>query len=225
MKRAIIPTFVISLILFSVIVSATTASIGNAKMILSLSPRETVERSILVRNVNDVPVTITLTPEGDLKDDIELEETEFVLSPREEKKAYFTIRAQNTGTTNSQINVLFTPEDGNVVGLVSKIIVIVDGSDSDSGNENTTENDNSKDNNEIITNSSDDGAGFSFNINNNKNKVPGTNSPLKMSPILMLSLSTIILAIILIVLFIYASKNPGKSGSIKPKKSAAKSEV
>ncbi len=218
MKREIIPVFVISLIILAAIVSATTASIGNSRMILHLSPSESVDKYILVKNVNDFPVNITLTAEGDLKDNIKIKDTSFTLQANEEKNAYFTIKAQKSGTSESKINVLFKPEEGNTVGLVSTIIVTVGGADiSTSGD--ASSGDASTDN------SSD--SGVTFNINN-KTSVPenSTNkSSLSLSPALMLSISTLVLAAILVILFFYASKKMKKSGSIKPKKSVPKSEA
>ena len=108
-------------------VYAITGTIGNAKMILRGEIGDTIERSILVRNVNDVKLNIKVFVTGDLAKNIELKEEEFELEPGEEKKVYFTIYADEPGTYESKINVQFTPEEGNGVGLSSTIILIAKG--------------------------------------------------------------------------------------------------
>ena len=73
-------------------VSAITASIGSARMILYPSTGESVERSILVKNVNDVPVSINISVTGDLANYVKLNENNFRLEAGEERKVYFTIK-------------------------------------------------------------------------------------------------------------------------------------
>ena len=126
--------FVAILILLVIIPStfALTASIGNSRMVLRLDQNEEIERSILVKNVNDVPVTINAFATGDLAKYITLEKESFELSPNDEEKLFFTINAKKSGTTESKINIKFIPEEGNGVGLTSTIIVIAGGNfDSD----------------------------------------------------------------------------------------------
>jgi len=106
---------------------AITGSIGNARMILRLETGEEIEKYVLVKNVNDVPVDIEITATGDLKDYVVLKDTAFRLNAEEEKKAYFTIKAAEQGTTETKINVAFTPDEGNGVGLSSTVIVIAQG--------------------------------------------------------------------------------------------------
>jgi len=115
-------------------VYAITGSIGNAKMILRAETGETVERSILVKNVNDVALEIEMSATGDLENDIELETTEFTLEAGDERKAKFTISAKNPGTYENKINVKFSPIDGgDGVGLISTVILITEGESSESG--------------------------------------------------------------------------------------------
>jgi len=67
---------------------------------------------------------------GDLIDDIKIIDDEFTLGPGEEKKAQFTIDVKKSGTTESNINVKFSPiNEGNGVGLSSTIIIIAKGDD------------------------------------------------------------------------------------------------
>jgi len=114
----------IFVVLFIASVFATTARIGNSRMILKAGVGETVERYILVLNVNEVDVTIQLSTTGDLADNVVLEEESFVLKPGEEKKAFFTIRADQESQSMTKINVAYNPEEGSGVGLTSTIILL-----------------------------------------------------------------------------------------------------
>lgn len=132
---------------------AITGSIGNARMILTGEVGDTIERSILVKNVNNVSLDIELTVMGELIDSIDIKDESFRLEAGEERKAYFEILVRKAGSYESQINVKFSPVDGgNGVGLSSTIILnaygegeIPDDEESDgtdSGNNITLENKN-----------------------------------------------------------------------------------
>jgi len=110
--------------------SAITGSIGNARMILRVTEGDTIERSVLVKNVNDIAVDVDVYASGDLESDVVIEDESFRLEPGSEKKAYFNIRIKEAGTTETTVNVRFSPIDGgNGVGLVSTIIVIANESE------------------------------------------------------------------------------------------------
>ena len=136
--------FVILLIL--PIANAITGSIGNAKAIIRTqveSGKTTViERTILVKNVNDVPLNITLEPDDVLKDIVELIDEKFVLQPGEEKKARFNLNIDIPGTYDGRISVFFTPQTkGNGVVLASSLIIYASGEgDFPQPEENITEN-------------------------------------------------------------------------------------
>lgn len=133
-------------------VLAITASIGNARMILTAETGDTIEKSILVKNVNDVAVKIELFATGDLAEDITIKDDNFTLQPGEEEKAYFTIDVKKSGKTESKINVQFTPVDGkNGAGLSSTIIVIAGGENVDDGDTNTDTNANTNSSSTGIT--------------------------------------------------------------------------
>ena len=127
--------FIVSLLITFVLIGnvlAITASIGNARMILRAEIGDKIEKSILVKNVNDVAVNVALTASGDLKDYIIIKDINFTLEPGDEKKAFFTIEVKKSGTTESKINVQFTPVgEKNGVGLSSTIIIIADGTSLD----------------------------------------------------------------------------------------------
>lgn len=118
--------FIILAGIFTGIVSAITASIGNSRMILRAAPEEIIQRSILVRNVNDVPVTIEFSASGDLAENIKFKDESFELESNAEKKVYFTIIADEAGRTETKIDFVFKPKDGSGVGLASTIIIIAD---------------------------------------------------------------------------------------------------
>lgn len=134
MLKKIVPLIFILLLTISMIasVSAITGSLGNARMVLSkdengnpIKVGDKIEKSILVKNVNNVSLDIKLSPSGDLAGSIDIQDKEFTLDAGEEKKAYFTISVTKEGTTESKIDVTFTPLVGkNGVGLSSTIIVI-----------------------------------------------------------------------------------------------------
>lgn len=126
-KILVVAILLLSLILITNVL-AITASIGNARMILRAETGDTLEKSILVKNINNVSVNIVLTASGDLQDSITIKDKNFTLQPNEEKNAYFTIKVTKTGTTESKINVQFTPVGGkNGAGLSSTIVVIASG--------------------------------------------------------------------------------------------------
>ncbi len=113
------------------LITAITGSIGNARMILRGEVGDEIQKSILVKNVNDIPLKIETFPSGDLKNSIEILDNNFTLQPDEQKKANFILKITKSGTTESNINIKFTPEDGNGVGLSSTVIVIAKGNDSE----------------------------------------------------------------------------------------------
>ena len=193
----------LGLIITASIASAITATLGNSRMILRAEEGETVENFLRVINTNDIPVTIVLSVSGDSGKDFKLKEEEFSLAPKEEKRAYFTIKARSEGTFENKVNVLFKPAEGNAVGLLANVILIVGESDSDVEDDDldvTITGDVVQDN-ETINNS-----GFSFGQKNS-----GTsNSSFSLSPSKILIGSTTLLIIVLIILFIFLLKKPKK---------------
>ncbi len=190
------------------LVSGITGSIGNARMILRAETGDKIEKSVLVKNVNNQSVDITLSAGGDLADNIKIIDEEFTLEAGEEKKARFEIKVKEKGTTESKINVQFMPlDDGNGVGLSSTVIVIAKqgegwfdwGSDDDSEEE-------------------DEGNGV--------NVTPGENASVEedgnVGIILALSITSL-LFIALLVLLIFAYKKI-KKPVIKIKKGKTKSK-
>jgi hypothetical protein len=124
MEKKFMIFLVIGLIVLSVAsVSAITGKIGNGRMILNFEPGEKIERSIRVINDNNVTINVSLSVSGDLQEDIEIIDSEFVLTSGDEKNAKFNIQTQKEGRLESRVNVQFTPEEGgNGVGLAAVVI-------------------------------------------------------------------------------------------------------
>ena len=187
--------YVVSLILCILVLaefsSAITAAIGNSRMILRVNPGDTIEKSILVRNTNDVPVTIDLFASGDLIDDLEIIDKQFVLDAGEEKKAYFKIEVKKEGKTETKINVRFTPAEGNGAGLSSTIIIF-------SGEGDNAETEESR---EEITEESDEGFSLSPSGNVVRENEESANNIVLISLVI-----TALLFIILIVGLLYSRK-------------------
>ncbi|MFH1607764.1 MAG: hypothetical protein ABIA78_01390 [archaeon] len=109
-------------------VLAVTGSIGNARMILYPEVNglttTTIEKTILVRNVNEEHLKVTLELDAEGKNFLEIIDNEFILKPNEEKKANFLVKVKKEGRYEGRINVFFSPiEEGPGVVLSSTIIV------------------------------------------------------------------------------------------------------
>ncbi|MBS3094466.1 hypothetical protein J4474_02275 [Candidatus Pacearchaeota archaeon] len=111
-------------------VSAITGSIGNARMVLYPEVNgwfsTTIEKSILVKNVNDEEIKITLEADEEGKEFLEVIDTEFILQPGDEKKAQFIVKVKKEGTYEGRINVFFSPIDGKGAGVaLSSTITVI----------------------------------------------------------------------------------------------------
>lgn len=196
-------------VLFSIsAASAITASIGNSRMILYPEPGQSIDKYILVKNVNNVSVQIDLTVSGDLADGIKIKDNNFTLQPGDEKKAYFTVTPKVEGTTQTHILVRYTPPQGSGVGLTSTVIVVAS-----KGNGTIAQNpnfvaidDNSTENS---TNSS------SFSLSQHPQSSLSSQSGFSMSPLMFLTISTIILVIVFIVLVSFAFRRKKRVRGIK----------
>jgi len=131
-KGLVFMFFVLVLIGFSISsVFAISAAIGNGRMILRGDVGDNVERYVNVINQNDFDVVINISVSGDLENYVSLVDESFILSAGEERKAYFNIEFAKSGTTETKINVQFTPvDDEGGAGLSSNVIVIAEGDDS-----------------------------------------------------------------------------------------------
>src|SRR3989344_4933899 len=98
-KRQILTTIILGIFLINLFASAyaITAALGSSRMVLRPVVNEEIEKYILVRNSNDVPVSIELVPSGELENYTIIKENNFTVSPREDKKVYFTISSPEVG--------------------------------------------------------------------------------------------------------------------------------
>ncbi|MEK6895323.1 MAG: hypothetical protein AABX48_02275 [Nanoarchaeota archaeon] len=115
------------LVFSAALVSAVTAKIGNARMVLYPEfegGKAILEKSIKVINDNNVSVNITLAPDEGLKNITEIIDSNFILEPGEEKDAAFVITIKEEGNYNGRINVFFKGiEDKSGVALSSTVII------------------------------------------------------------------------------------------------------
>lgn len=202
-KREIISTIFVLLLFvsFAAHVSAITASIGNSRMVLRVAPGEEIRKYILVKNVNDISVNVEMSPSGELAEEVEIEEANFSLNAGEEKRAYFTIKANEEGTTETKINVKFSEggdSGGGVVGLSSTVILIAsgDGSDESEDGEET-----------------DDSISEIFQQKEQEpkvDKISSSSNSLQFSPTMLLGILTVILALVLISLVVYSKSKVSK---------------
>lgn len=120
---------VASLLVLSSSVSALIGNIGNARMILypEVDGKNTVtiDKSINVKNVNDVPINITLKLDPDAEKFIELVDKIFILEPGTEKKAAFKVKVKTEGTYQGKIIVYFSPISGKESGVALPATVVV----------------------------------------------------------------------------------------------------
>jgi len=121
-------TFGILFILSISLTSALAGSIGNAMMIIRAEKGDIIDKYLIIRNVNEVPVYVDLSVSEGFSDKISLLNESFILEPGEEEKAYFTINVGDSVQIEGNIYIKFSSgnqtETG--VGLTSKIAVITE---------------------------------------------------------------------------------------------------
>jgi hypothetical protein len=211
MKKGIVLIFVLLIALSNcVFLSAITGSMGNARMVLYPEvngwTNTVIDKTILVKNVNDMPINITLVADDDAKDFLEVIDKTFILEAGEEKKAQFQVKVKKEGTYEGRINVFFKDADpgskeaGVVLSLTITIIAKKDVIYDEGADEGDIVNDNSED----IDDSSD--SGETDKVNEKRNLFNGNS---------FLFWNALILAVILIVLLYLGGK---KRSSTKHKK-------
>lgn len=154
-------------------VNALTGSIGNAKaiVIVDLSKSKILERTVLVKNVNNISVDIKLEAADDLEGITEILDKEFVLKSGEEKNARFKVTIPKEGNYNGNIAVFFKPFEGKGAGvalqsnLIIKAVGKITNNDPVAGNkQNNSVNDNLITGNFVRDPSEDLDIGLSFII-------------------------------------------------------------
>mgnify|MGYP001566001780 CR=1 FL=1 len=152
MKRYFFGLLIIFLLLIVPLALGLTGSIGNAKAIVNvdLSKGDVLERTVLVKNVNNVSVNIKLEATEDLEGIADIIDKEFVLKENEEKNARFKVNIPGEGILNGNIAVFFSPLEGKGAGVVlqSNLIIKATGEGSEATTKTET-NEEETENNEI----------------------------------------------------------------------------
>jgi hypothetical protein len=194
----------LALVLNSVLLSAITGSMGNARMVLHPEvngfTNTVIDRTILIKNVNDVPINITLQRNENATKFVTLIDESFILQPGEERKAAFQVKVKKEGTYEGKINVFFKPVDNSTKepGVVLSSIVTVIAKKDQSSYDNTPDNTDNTD-----------------NTNVDPTTVDGNNSNSKVNPMTLLTISTAVLLVVLIFLFFIAGKKGSKKKGSK----------
>mgnify|MGYP003394577037 CR=1 FL=1 len=194
--------------------SAITGAIGNAKMVLypevNGRTNTVIEKSILVKNPNDVVVNITLQLDPEAEKFIELVDKNFLLEPYSEKTAEFVIKVKEPGTYDGKIAILFsdTVEKKTGVALSSEIVVIAKKSGS------------APDAEKEVVEETEDGNSTGKNESAGWNPLTGSAIFGESDSALAVGVigSTIILVIVVIVLMIILYKRLKKKGEKRRKK-------
>jgi len=131
MKKALLLILVFLVLIGDVF--ALTAALGTARGIVRVDVEEgqtvTLDRTLKVINKNDVNVKVGLEVSGDFVGRMDLEETELLLSPGEEKEVRYLVRINQPGTYQGKIRAGFAREDGQGagVGTIYTLIVLAEG--------------------------------------------------------------------------------------------------
>ena len=186
---------VVSLLIFSVSVSALAGKVGESEIVLEASIGESIEKTVRVINDNDLPLDISLFLSDNSDAGISIIDREFTLQPSEEKDARFTIDVKESGRTEGIINVRFRSQEPDIedVGVSVKIVVTAFGEDNEVG---TSPNTNSEDGNSTTESDSNSG------------KNP------KGTAITILSITTLLLIFILMILLKISEKKKPKGSKI-----------
>ena len=100
MRYALLLILIIGLLIIP-LSYALTASIGNARMVLRPEVNEgqstIIDKSILVKNVNNISVKVNLEADDNYKKIVEIFDNEFILQPGESKNAKFRITLTSGG--------------------------------------------------------------------------------------------------------------------------------
>jgi len=191
-QKKVVPILFIVLLLSINLALALTATTANARMVLYAVKGDTISKTILVQNTNNISVNLEMFASGDLEKDTKIIEPNFTLAPGEDRAVPFTIKVKKSGTTETKINMKFTStEEKNGIGISSTVVIIAkDSASSDDSEENNS-----------TTNSTGTSLGIGKAISNITS----------MNPALLLVISLgILLLLLIIVLIILLRKNKFK---------------
>ncbi|MDD5178154.1 MAG: hypothetical protein PHT54_02640 [Candidatus Nanoarchaeia archaeon] len=116
-------------------VSAKLTAYARGQAVLSVDVEEgstkIIDRTIWVKNVNDIPVKVAIEAAEDLKGRVDVKDAEFILQPNEEKNARYLIQISQPGVYYGKMNVGFSPAESTIkeqgVGVSLAITVSADG--------------------------------------------------------------------------------------------------
>ena len=187
--------------------TAITGSIGNAKMVLYPEVNgitfTKIEKSILVKNVNEESINVTLQIDEETAKFIELIDESFTLDAGEEENADFIVKVRKEGNYEGKIAVFFASldEEKKAGVALSSTIVVVARKDQSYRENNIRETD---DNTEEETTTG----------NVVTDSEPGVKSSSKNTLLLMVA-GVFILLIILFILLILAVKKRKRRNGVK----------
>ena len=210
-------TVLLTLLVSLQFVSALSAT-GWAPRVIRPEKGEPLEKYVLVQNTNDVPVTIEIDVGGDLADDVELLDNSFVLTPSQEKKAYFIVDTKNSGILSFVVR--YIPEEGNSVGLSHRISVSTEGGTPVEPSDDPSDDPQDPQDPQDPDSSSDEPSGFSLTPGG----IPDESRDKPFNPLVIFSITTPMLAIAVILLFIFAARKSKTAKTTKPKKRLKRSE-
>lgn len=174
---------------------------GNSRMILYPDvnglTNTVLEKTILVNNVNNVSLNITLVPDANATKFINIIDKTFILQPGEDKAAQFEVKVKKVGTYQGQINVFFRPAENVSKGgvVLSSTIIVIARKNQAAYTDNSTDN---SDN----TSGNDSGGTTSDN---------GSSKPGLSKLVIFWGISTIVLILVLLLLLYIWKKKRNKS--------------
>ena len=122
---------VILVVLFLIVplVCALTASIDKPRMVLykNITGSELeFQNSVIVNNVNDKDISISISPSGDWKNKMVIDEQEFVLGEGETKEVFYTVTITEPGYYRGDVLVKFSEDTSKThVSLAQELEVVV----------------------------------------------------------------------------------------------------
>lgn len=111
---------IFSLILFNS-VSAILGYLRPAIMIIRLNTTDTVERSLTVKNVNNVSIAVNSSISGNISEVITIKNPTFEILPNETKTIDFITKTDKPGVYSGQVVVAYNNEQ---IQLASDITVV-----------------------------------------------------------------------------------------------------
>jgi len=113
----------VSLFLFNAS-NALIVYLRPPKMIIRFNTSDTVERSLVVENRNNISMNINATMNGNITDVITIKNPAFEIFPNETKNIDFVTSTKNPGVYSGLILVTYTTEETEPITLQADITVV-----------------------------------------------------------------------------------------------------